>query len=70
VAAVCAVSVAGLGEGARSSLVGEVLVVGAALAVGAVGTYVAMKALRVEELQVVDDLLAGLRRRISRRPGS
>src|SRR5207247_9998665 len=68
-AAVCAVSVVVLGEAARKSLAGEVLVVGAALAVGTVGTYAAMKALRVEELQVVDDLLSGLRRRFFGRPG-
>jgi putative peptidoglycan lipid II flippase len=68
VAGPAAAVVAWLGPAARSSLAVELGVVAAGLVVGAVGIYLAMKALRVEELAVVDDLARSLLARVTGRP--
>jgi putative peptidoglycan lipid II flippase len=68
VAVVCALGIAVLGPHARRSLAVEMLVVAAGLVVGGGGVYLAMKALRVEELAAVDDLLRSLRARLGGRP--
>ena len=67
VAGPAAALVGWLGPAARSGLAVELAVVGAGLVAGAVGIYLAMKALRVEELAVVDDLARSLLARVTGR---
>ena len=64
VALACGALVVTAGRFAAGRLAGEALLVAAGLAIGVLGTYAAMKALRVEELSVADDLLRSLRRRV------